>query len=220
MSKLLEKPYFLTEISKQFHINEWIKLRTICRSFNASFSLEHHHHTKRHCLWTQELFEEAYENKKILILSQICPLTPNVDPAVNDNAAIRWGCSNGNIEIVKYLISLKKEFPKINPAADKNLAIRWASKNGHLEIVKYLVSLKNQFPGIDPAADKNLAIRWASRNGHLEVVKYLVSLKKDFPGIDPAANNNEAIRFASRYGHLEVRDYLISLMNKFRKWKE
>ena len=210
---LLEQQGFLTELSKHLQINEWIKLRTVCKAFNNLFSLEHLHHTQRHCTWTQKLFEEACRNQKIHIF-KICPITPKIDPAAEDNWAIRWASSAGHLEVLKYLVSLKKEFPNIDPAANVNHAILWASSNGHLEVVKYLVSLKNEFPGIDPAANHNYAIRWASMNGNLEVVKYLISLKNEFPNIDPDAGDNHAIIWAKENGHLEVVNYLASLKNK------
>ena len=132
MSKLLEQPYFLTELSKQFQIDEWIKLRTVCKAFNASFSLEHSHHTKRHCLWTQKLFEKACETQKIHLITQVCPLTLNINPAACSNEAIRWASQNGHLKVLKYLVSLKKEFPKIDPTVINNWPIRWASPQSFL----------------------------------------------------------------------------------------
>ena len=47
---------------------------------------------------------------------------------------------NGHLEVIKYLMSLPKEY-NIDPSAENNSAIRWASRNGHLEVIKYLMSL-------------------------------------------------------------------------------
>jgi len=57
-----------------------------------------------------------------------------MDPAANDNYAIRFATAFGHLEVVKYLCSL----PGVNPAADDNCAIRYAAKKGHLEVVNFL----------------------------------------------------------------------------------
>ena len=100
---MLSEPYFLTELSKHFQIDESIKLRTLSKAFSTSFSLEKSHHTQRKCLWTQELFRKACDHQKIHIIGQICPLTVNIDPAIQDNYAIRWASGNGHLDVVKYL---------------------------------------------------------------------------------------------------------------------
>ena len=64
----------------------------------------------------------------------------NIDPADNNNKAIRWAAENGHLEVVKYLISLPPEY-NIDPAADDNAAIRLAAEYGKLEVVKYFNSL-------------------------------------------------------------------------------
>jgi len=57
-----------------------------------------------------------------------------VNPADDDNYAIKRASYNGHLEIVKLLLKDKR----VNPADDNNYAIIWASENGHLEIVKLL----------------------------------------------------------------------------------
>ena len=61
-----------------------------------------------------------------------------------DNKSFEDASQNGQLEVVKYLISLPKEY-KIDPSANNNEAIRWASINGHLEVVKYLMSLPKEY---------------------------------------------------------------------------
>src|SRR3984885_7268658 len=109
-------------------------------------------------------------------LIEVLLAVKGVDPAVDDNEAIKLASRNRRDEVVKLLLSDKR----VNPAADNNYAIREASKNGHAEVVKLLLNSDK----VDPAACDDYAIGLASEKGHAEV--------------DPAADYNYAIRFASR----------------------
>jgi len=96
-------------------------------------------------------------------------------------------CSEGNLDRVKQLLSLK-----VSP--DK-YAIIGASRNGHLEVVKCLVSAN--IP-ID-----TYAINVACEYGHLEIVKYLTSFQTPI--------NVWAMTRAAENGHLQIVKHLISV---------
>ena len=100
-------------------------------------------------------------------------------------------CINGNLVIVKYLVSIG--------APVENNALENASFCGHLEIVKYLVSIG--------ATVGDRVVVNASAHGQLEVVKYLVSIG--------ASVGDDAVITACDYGHLEVVKYLVSIGAKF-----
>ncbi len=119
-------------------------------------------------------------------------INPEVNPAADNNYAIRWASQNGHLEVVKILLNDKR----VDPAAINNWAIQMASINGHIEVVRLLLS----DPRVDPAAVNNGAIRWASYHGHLDVVRLLLA----DPRVDPAVWNNWAIQKASERGHPEV----------------
>jgi ankyrin repeat protein len=104
-------------------------------------------------------------------------------------------CEKGNLQLVKYLVSLKA-----NITADDNYVVKIASRNGHLEVVKYLVSLKANI-----TADDNYAVNWASGNDYLQVVKYLVSL-----GANIITNDKRIIRLTNQHGHLQENKYIES----------
>src|SRR3984885_8862487 len=122
-----------------------------------------------------------------------------VDPAADDNYAIRKASGNGYAQVVKLLLAVDG----VNPTADNNYAIRFASGNGYAQVVKLLLAVD----GVDPTADNNYPIRFASRNGHAEVVKLLLAMN----GIDPTADSNYAIRYASKNGHTEVVKLLLAV---------
>jgi len=103
-------------------------------------------------------------------------------------------CRNGNINIVKQLLS------QVDPSANDNEAIKWAARMGRQDVVKLLLKDSR----VDPSAQDNFAIRWAARMGRKDVVQLLL---KD-PRVDPSAKDNYAIRWAAQNGHKEVVELL------------
>jgi hypothetical protein len=59
---------------------------------------------------------------------------PRVDPAANENWAIKWAARYGHTEVVRLLLSDER----VDPIAQENDAIKQAAENGHDEIVKLL----------------------------------------------------------------------------------
>jgi hypothetical protein len=72
---------------------------------------------------------------------------PRVDPAANNNHAIRWASKNGRTEAVRALLA----DPRVDPTADINWAIREASFYGRAGAVRALLA--------DPRVDPRVAIR-------------------------------------------------------------
>jgi hypothetical protein len=117
---------------------------------------------------------------------------PRVNPATQDNQAIRCTAFFGHAEVVRALLADHR----VNPAARDNEAIRWAAFFDRAEVVRVLLA----DPRVNPAAQINEAIRRAANSGHAEVVRVLLA----DPRVNPAAQINEAIRKAAQYGHAEV----------------
>ena len=121
-----------------------------------------------------------------------------VDPASDDNLAIRRASRNGHADVVRILLA----DPRVDPSANDNDAIRWASCNGHTEVVRLLLA----DPRVDPGARDNVAIRWASGNGHSDVVRLFLADPR--VRLAPCAQYNSAVQWASINGHAEVVDLL------------
>ncbi len=98
-------------------------------------------------------------------------------------------CSEGNIELYKYLIDIKR----VDPSRNHNYVIRLAASNGHLEIFKLLLADKR----VDPSDDDNLAIDEAAQNGRLEIFKLLLADKR----VDPSDRENRTIRISAGNGY-------------------
>jgi ankyrin repeat protein len=114
-------------------------------------------------------------------------LDQGIDPAADDNYAIKLASSNGHTEIVRLLL----DDPRVDPAASANYAIKLASANGYTEVVKLLLD----DPRVDPSANDNYAIHAASLMGHTYVVKLL----SGDPRFDLTANT-DYIRYVSAIG--------------------
>lgn len=135
-------------------------------------------------------------------------------------------CSNGSIDIVKYLVQsgvnvnyvendsraplikacknahinvvvyLIGQGANVNVCGDMPLSV--ASENGQLEMVKYLVE-----HGADIHEVNDYPVIVASKNGYLNIVKYLVE-----HGADVNAQNFLPLKYAVQYGHKDVETYL------------
>ena len=114
-----------------------------------------------------------------------------------DDWALKLASKNGQLEVVKYLVSEGADINNNHPWHGHALGL--AAKKGHLEVVKYLIE-----KGANIHADNDLALQWASGNGHLDVVKYLVE-----SGADIHADDDHALQRASKNGHLSVVKYLV-----------
>jgi ankyrin repeat protein len=110
---------------------------------------------------------------------------PRVNPAAQNDYAVRWAARNGHLEVLQFLMS----DPRVNPAADDNYAVCWAAQCGHLEVLQFLVS----DPRVNPAAKNNYAMRGAAENGHSGVVEFLVDCCNY---IDPDKFENKLIKKA------------------------
>jgi hypothetical protein len=114
-------------------------------------------------------------------------------------------CENGQLEILKYLVSLGA-----NPCATNDDPLISASEYGHLETVKYLIE-----QGADITAQNNISIYLAVEWGHLETVKFLA--EKYNLGEKMIVKNSfrimilRLIDFAEQEKHFDIVEYLKSL---------
>jgi hypothetical protein len=98
----------------------------------------------------------------------------NINIHVDNEFAFRYACCYGNIEVVKYLMSLNRN---IDIHVDNDYAFKFACKYGHLEVVKYLISLNEN---IYIHTEDDVAFQKACNNGRLNVVEYLWDIDKTF----------------------------------------
>lgn len=92
-----------------------------------------------------------------------------IDIHMDDEYAFQNGCINGNLEIVKYLLSLDD---KIDIHANNDLAFKWSCLNGHLEISKFIFSLDNK---INHEVINNV-LRSAVHRGDSHIIEWVRSL--------------------------------------------
>lgn len=69
-----------------------------------------------------------------------------------------WAASNGNLELVKFLLA--------DNSLEQNSAISMAANRGHLDVIKYLHANANKHSHTN-------AIMYAAKNGYLDIVKWL-----------------------------------------------
>lgn len=93
-------------------------------------------------IYRQELFmtsiENNYDHYIITLLND-----DNVDPAANDNYAIRYACKNNMLNVVSLLLASEK----IDPSVSHNYCIRVAVVNNNTDMVRLLLS----YDSVDPS---------------------------------------------------------------------
>ncbi len=147
-----------------------------------------------------------------------------LDPAWNDNRAIREASKKGCAESVKRLL----KDPRVNPAfrdsrvdrafarnADSDdydyYAIIEASANGHTEVVRLLLDDGRADPGNDnylvipydgttEVVRTGTALDHASMHGHIDTMILLLTDKR----VDPAGSSNHPICNACAFGHVDA----------------
>jgi hypothetical protein len=97
----------------------------------------------------QNRFLKACKNGDITTLKSLD--YSKIDIHAYNEHAFQHACSNGHLNIVKFLLSSEETHRHINIHADDELAFRLACENGHLPIVKYLISLEPEY-GLDICA--------------------------------------------------------------------
>jgi hypothetical protein len=120
-----------------------------------------------------------------------------VNPAANENEAIRMASREGHSAVVALLLG----DPRVNPAAYDNGAIRLASREGRVEVVKMLLRDSRANPAVNDNELIRSAVRSRSDLPHLrqltdsvqlKLVKLLLCDKR----VDPTAQKSYALRCA------------------------
>lgn len=115
----------------------------------------------------------------------------NIVQNLTSEDIINWGCRNGYIEIVQYLIEDKQ-------ICASSCSTDWAIKYGHFKILRYLL----RGPDIETKFESHINI--AIDNGRVDIAQYL---EQEY-GIDIP---DDAVYRASKNGYLELVNYLIQL---------
>ena len=124
-----------------------------------------------------------------------------LQPFIN-NVGFNWACSNGELEIAKWLVSVK---PDIYISENNENAFNKACEYGYLELAKWLLLVK---PDINISVDNEKAFRYACINGKLIVAQWLLSIK---PDINISVEDEYAFCGACENNELEVAQWLLSV---------
>lgn len=111
---------------------------------------------------------------------------PDVDPSIENNAAITKAIRAGKIENVKRLVSDRRIKISDN---EKNDALLVAILHGHADIVRFLLLLD----GTDPRANHGYVLEVACQIGYANIVKILLDDGRVDPSFAHAARLGEAV---------------------------
>jgi hypothetical protein len=99
----------------------------------------------------------------------------HVNPAANDNSALRCAAANGHARVVDILLS----DTRVDPTALRYEALISAAGNGHAAVVEVLLGDVR----VQPKADSYGALAAAARNGHVEVVEMFAADPRVSPSV-------------------------------------
>jgi hypothetical protein len=87
------------------------------------------------------------------------------------NNSLKDACTNGDLELAKYLISSNELHIHADISHNKWQAIKLATAAGHIEVVKYfLEDIQNHYP--------NIVFNVACQNGKIEILKHLFTTEE------------------------------------------
>ena len=122
------------------------------------------------------------------------------------NAPLHFACSNGHLNIVKYLIE-EKHCNKSCENYELWTPLHFACDDDHLDIVKYLIEDRECNPSCENR-NQYTPLHDACRRGHLKVVMYLIEQAH----CDPSCKDkdcNTPLLLACVNGELSIVQYLI-----------
>ena len=140
-----------------------------------------------------------------------------IDINAQSDAAFRYSCEYGHIEMAEWLYNLSKtdNNSKVNINADSEYAFRVSCENGHKQIAEWLYNLSkiDNNTKININAYSDAAFRYSCAWGKKEVAEWLYNLSKTDNNIK--VNINEESDYAFRYscvnGHKEIAEWLYNL---------
>jgi len=102
----------------------------------------------------------------------------------NNECAFRWSCSEGHIEVAKFLIDLGENhgYNKINIHANNENAFRWTCSEGHIEVAKFLIDLgeNHGYNKINIHVDEEIAFRHSCSEGQIMgIIKLIFTQMKN-----------------------------------------
>jgi len=124
-----------------------------------------------------------------------------LQPFIN-NVGFNWACSNGELEIAKWLVSVK---PDIDISENNENAFNKACEYGYLELAKWLLLVK---PDINISVDNEKAFCGACENNELEVAQWLLSVK---PDINISIDCDNVFKLVCESNLVEIAQWLSTL---------
>ena len=158
----------------------------------------------------QDIFEQTCSD---LNCDLIASLLPYVDPTIGDQYIIKDACENGQIAVVKILLTDDRVDPSYTHVLDENeeeiyhssypshSAFTLSVLMDHSEIVSIL--LKD--PRVNPKSDDSWCVLIAATNNCIKTMKVLIKDGR----IDPSVRGNLALSRAIKKGYTEIAKLLL-----------
>lgn len=126
----------------------------------------------------------------------------NIDPAIDNNNAIKIASKKGYIDIVKNLLATNN----INPAVLNNYPIRTSAENNHIDVLKILLSDSRT----DVTDAHNEAFITSIRLANTDIIKLLLSHLTEKGKLSDLLLH-EGLLVATENGHIDIVNFLYEL---------
>jgi hypothetical protein len=148
--QFLEHSFFRRELLAFLPYKSWFALHLLCKRSDELLTLDK-------ALWcSQKVFEYIINWKPfslkprtshVKMLEKMMPWNwSDFDPTINNNKALQLAVQNNSLILVKYICSMKNDFPKIDISMENNYCFISACANGEFEVIgSQLFSFLNSF---------------------------------------------------------------------------
>jgi len=157
---------YLVNIGANIHVRgDYNTMALICKNGclkTLKYTIQHFLQNE----WSMFMFKYEKFFSHLEIVKYLASITDVCVTLLYSNDALQCGALYGNVEIVKYLMSIGADIH-----ANRDWALQLSAMKGHIDVVKYLVS-----NGADIRRWDDYPLHAAAKNGHLDIVKYLISV--------------------------------------------
>ena len=146
----------------------------------------------------------GWYNVAVSLTEQLCdPNCVDIDGAI----PLHLACKGGNLDLVKYLVIMKKCDPNKEDKTGKK-PLHYAALAGHLSIAKYFIDEK-ECNATTTDNEGKTPLHLACEFGKLSMAKYLIKDKGCKPSTATNDGYTSSLHLACRNGHYEVVKYLV-----------
>ena len=153
--------------------------------------------------------KNSFEDIKYIFSSPLVKHKDKIDIHLGNDSFLAEASSNGNLEIVRYLLTSTDLKEHSNIRANHGYAFNLACRYGHLDVVKYLTASPELNKHVNIFEANNYALQLACQHNQVEIVRYLLTSNELNNHPDILDKSHSSFQLASINNSFDVIKYLI-----------